>query len=395
MALPYFSNSDRAYDRSRSIYRVFGIGLWVAVLGLFLGQAQARTKGESSKDKGPAKIAVLDLIEFSDNSPKPEIGNLLRSVLPPSHWQVVSRDSTVKKMREYGQNPDMACNTTQCAFDVGNILQVEYVLFGSCTIFGKVDAITLKLMHIPTAQIVWVKAVESPSALGLAREQNLKSAFSREVGELNPGKLDLSKPESKKNLAVIDLSDNPQTAKVFFERVCTRIYGVRHYDLMAPSELAELLTALEINKYSVVPSLENMVGLGQKLGVGYLLYSRLYRDGKSHVYRLAFYDITERKLVLELPPQPSEEDSKLLEYERVFFNTLAERDKRETKPVASVGATKSHSKALWISLGILGVGGGLAALWVESLSKGSGEGGPMNNADIFGLPRNPPPETDQ
>lgn len=377
----------------QSLKHVAKASVFLGLLFLSSHQAVAAPpKGQSSSQAAPAKIAVLDLLEFADNSPKPDIGDVLRSVLPQPAWSVMSRDTLVKKLREYGQNPDQACNTTQCAFDAGNILQVEYVLYGTCTVFGKVDAITLKLMHIPTAQIIWVKAFESPAATGMVREQNLRAAFAREVAELKPAKLDIAKPPQKKSLAVIDLSDNPQVAKVFFERVCTRIYGVRHYDLMAPSELTELLNALEINKYSVVPSLENMVGLGQKLGVGYLLYSRLYRDGKNHVYRLAFYDITAKKLVLELPPQPSEDDAKLLDYERVFFNTLAQREKKEAPPPTVVRKeSKSSNKALWIAAGVLGVGGGVAALWFENWRDGGKDDTPITpNEDIFGTPKGPP-----
>ncbi len=349
---------------------------------------------DASKAQGPVRIVILDPIELSDNQPKPEVGNIIRKVLPPESWIVLNRDSTAKKLREYGQNPDQGCNTTQCAFDLGNILQVDYVLYGTCSMFGRVDAMTMKLMHVPTAQLIWVRAFESPSGYGQVREQNLTTVYSRELKRLNSQAMDISRATSKKTLAVIDLSDNPQTAKVFFERVSTRIAGVRRYDLMAPSELSDLLGALEINKYSVVPSLENMVGLGQKLGVGYLLYSRLYRDGKNHFYRLAFYDIALKKLVLELPPQPSEDDAKLLDYERLFFNTLAEREKEEEAPVVAKAPEKSHSKALWISLGVLGIGGGLAALWVESLNKSGG--GPVEpSGDKFGTPKDPPPNANE
>jgi hypothetical protein len=158
---------------------------------------------------------------------------------------------------------------------------------------------------------------------------------------------------------------------------------------MSPNELTELLTALEINKYSVVPSLENMIGLGQKLGVANLLYSRLYRDGRSYIYRLAMYDITNKALVLELPPQPSEDPIKLLDYEKVFFNTLFSKEKEEPKPVALKNGSKSN-KALWISLGVLGIGGGIAAYWVENLRKPDQD--PGTTAPHIDYPIGPPPK---
>jgi len=229
---------------------------------------------------------------------------------------------------------------------------------------------------------------EVPAPNLTQRALYFEKSITPSIADIKPAKLNLQRANTKKSLAIVDLSDNPNLAKVFFERVSTRIYGNRRYDLMSPSELAELLQALEINKYSVVPSVENMVGLGQKLGMNFLLYSRLYRDGKSFVYRLAFYDIAEKKLILELPPQPTEDYIKLLDYERIFFNTLVGKQEAEPKPTAQVKPSKSK-KALWVSLGLLGIGGGLAALWVESLKKDEGGGGEPEPID-FGKPAAPP-----
>jgi hypothetical protein len=215
------------------------------------------------------------------------------------------------------------------------------------------------------------------------------------AAELSQPRKEPEKSHHGKSLAVIDLSENSPQSRVFFERVCTRVYGNPNYDLMSPTELGELLTALEINKYSIVPSLENMIGLGQKLGVSGLLYSRLYRDGKSYVYRLAMYDVTGKSLVLELPPQPSEDLLKLLDYEKVFFNTLFSKDvgTAEAAAPAAVKEGGKSNKALWISLGVLGVGGGIAAYWVESLSKSDGSGG--NNNTSLPSPPQPPKEKEQ
>jgi hypothetical protein len=205
-----------------------------------------------------------------------------------------------------------------------------------------------------------------------------------EFAKLSP---DLDKNKHGSSLAIIDLSENSLQSRAFLERVCTRIYGNQRYDLMSPTELTELLTALEINKYSVVPSLENMIGLGQKLGVANLLYSRLYRDGSSFIYRLAMYDITNKSLVLELPPQPSEDLVKLLDYEKVFFNTLFSKEKAGVNQAANISEGKSN-KALWISLGVLGIGGGIAAYWVENLGKPNGTKKVINST--FPLPIDPP-----
>jgi hypothetical protein len=135
-----------------------------------------------------------------------------------------------------------------------------------------------------------------------------------------------------------------------------------------------------------------MIGLGQKLGVANLMYSRIYREGKSYLCRLAMYDVEHKSAILEMPPQPSEDFNKLLEYERSFFAGLAEKEQLRshmaTAPVKVVPRETSSHKALWISLGVLGVGGGLTAVWVNNLGKSGG-----NSSPSFPDPKGPPGDT--
>jgi hypothetical protein len=340
--------------------------------------------------KGPSRIAVLELVDLTDNGQKPEVTDVLRKSLSGSgKWTVLARDSVAKRLGEFNINPHQSCNNPQCSFDIGNVVQAEFVLFGTSSPLASVQAVTLKLLHIPTAKIVWTKVLEGEGATEGDRLRNLEKSFAEVSDEISRVKPDLDKSRHGKTLAVIDLSENSQQSRAFFERVCTRIYGNQTFDLMSPTELTELLTALEINKYSVVPSLENMIGLGQKLGVSNLLYSRLYRDGRSYIYRLAMYDVTGKGLVLELPPQPSEDLIKLLDYEKVFFNTLFSKEKDAPKTAVVKDGGKSN-KALWISLGILGIGGGVAAYWVENLRKTDKTAEPQNSG--LKLPPDPPEE---
>ncbi|MEO6096345.1 MAG: hypothetical protein ABIW76_11840 [Fibrobacteria bacterium] len=337
--------------------------------------------------KGPSRIAVLELVDLTDNGQRPDVTDLLRKSLTGSgKWTVLAQDSVAKRLGEFNINPHQSCNNPQCSFDIGNVVQAEFVLFGTATPLSAVQAVTLKLLHIPTAKIVWTKVLAGEGPTESDRLRNLEKSFAAVSDEISRVKPDLDKSRHGKTLAVIDLSENSQQSRAFFERICTRIYGNQAFDLMSPTELTELLTALEINKYSVVPSLENMIGLGQKLGVSNLLYSRLYRDGRSYIYRLAMYDVTGKGLVLELPPQPSEDLIKLLDYEKVFFNTLFTKEKDAPKPVVVKEGGKSN-KALWISLGVLGIGGGVAAYWVENLRKTDNTTDP----DGFILKRPPDP----
>ena len=342
--------------------------------------------------KGPSRMAVLDFVDLADNQQKPELSDLIRrSLTATGKWTILARDSVAKRLGEFNINPHQSCNNPQCSFDIGNVVQAEYVLFGTASPLASVQAVTMKLLHIPTAKIVWTKVMEGEGSNDAERLHSLEKDFSAAAEEMSAVKPDPDKSKHGKTLAVIDLSENSLQSRAFFERVCTRIYGNQAYDLMSPTELTELLTALEINKYSVVPSLENMIGLGQKLGVSNLLYSRLYRDGRSYIYRLAMYDVAGKALVLELPPQPSEDLIKLLDYEKVFFNTLFSKEKGSPKTAVVKDGGKSN-KALWISLGVLGIGGGVAAYWVENLKK-SDKPNPTDASHIP-FPIDPPANSD-
>ena len=342
--------------------------------------------------RGASRMAVLDLVDMAEISQRPDVSDALRRVLAANGaWSVLARDSVSKRLGEFNINPRQGCNNPQCGFDIGNVVQAEYVIFGTATILSSVEAVTLKLLHIPSAKIVWTTVLEGKGGNDAERLRSLESGFGSAAAEMAKLKPGLDKAKHGKSLAVIDLSENSPQSRVFFERVCTRIYGNPAYDLMSPTELAELLTALEINKYSVAPSLENMVGLGQKLGVSSLLYSRLYRDGRSYVYRLAMYDVVGKSLVLELPPQPSEDMIKLLDYEKVFFNTLFAKEKDAPVSAGTIKDGNRSSKALWISLGVLGIGGGVAAYWVESLRKDGKDGGDGGGGDgPIPFPPDPP-----
>ncbi|HKP96333.1 MAG TPA: hypothetical protein VJ385_11310 [Fibrobacteria bacterium] len=335
-------------------------------------------------------MAILEFVDLTDNQQKPEVSDMVRKAMAGTgKWAILPRDSVYKRLGEFNINPHQSCNNPQCSFDIGNVVQAEYVLFGTASPLASVSAVSMKLLHIPTAKIVWTKVLEGEGSSEGERLRALEKPFSVAAGEIARVKPDMDKVKHGKTLAVVDLSENSAQSRAFFERVCTRVYGNQAFDLMSPTELTELLTALEINKYSVVPSLENMIGLGQKLGVSNLLYSRLYRDGRSYIYRLAMYDVAGKALVLELPPQPSEDPIKLLDYEKVFFNTLFSKEKDEPRTAVVKDGRKSN-KALWISLGVLGIGGGVAAYWVENLRKSDNS----NHTDPIPLPPDPPKAQD-
>ncbi len=370
----------------KKIFRLLLKTVAIVSLAQFFVLVASAAPSDSKGSLG--KMAVLDLVDLADNRQKLEISELFRKNLSISKsGTVFSRDSLVKRLNEFNINPNQGCNNPQCSFDIGNIMQADYVVFGTSTLLQSVQAITLKCLHVSSAKIVWTKVFIVDGANDNVRMHGLDENFQVAAKEIGNTPFDLSKTKHGKSLAVLDLSENSLQAKAFSERVDTRISGNSGYDVMSPAELNELFTALEINKVSIVPSLENMVGLGQKLGVSHLLYSRLYRDGRSYIYRLVMYDISGKSIVQEMPSRPSEDYVKLLDYEKIFFNTLVNKEK-ESIPMAKVNSGSKTNKALWISLGILGVGGGIAAYWVENLHKT--EGGGITGEEKIPLPNAPP-----
>ncbi len=317
------------------------------------------------------KMAVLDLVDLQDNQIKAEPSDWLRKSLATMNaFVVMPKDSMVKKLGEFNVKPEQACNNSQCSFDAGNYLQSDFILYGTYSSLAGIDAVTLKLLYVPKAIIAWtwVGEISTESVEG-GMAGIWERRFSGLAKILNTANLVLEKPKEHKTLAVIDLSEQSYLSRVFSERLGTRISGFAKYDIISPSELADLLTAMEINKFSITPSPENMVGLGMKLAVSNLVYSRFYRDGKSFLCRLSIYDIDKRVALLEMPPKPTENFSKLLAYEKDFFIELIKKEQAEKNKTVLVDEKGKSKKPLWISLGLLGVGGGLTAFWVQGLKK--------------------------
>jgi len=329
-------------------------------------------------------MVVLDLVNLRSNQPDSESAEDLRRSLALGGFRVVSRDETEKKLEEFGTTLSLPCNNTQCSFDAGGYSQADFVLYGTFSPIEKIRAVTLKLLYVPVAHVVWTWVGELPV---LAAVEGDSDAWQRPRQALadaaRNGELELSPPAGPKSLAVLDVSENFYSSRIISERVQTRMTALTGYQPMSDSELSELLTALQINKFALGPSSANMTRLGKELGASALLYARAYRDGDRYLCRLAFYDVERKSVVLDFPAEPTRDFGKLLEYENDFFSTLSVREKQlqlseendsgalsvQNPPSGSQSSPKSAKIALWITLGLLGIGGGLTAFWVESLKK--------------------------
>ncbi len=318
----------------------------------------------------PAKVpvlAVLDLVDLADNQNRDILSQFIRRKFQESgHWQVIERDSLISKAREYNMDARQPCNHFQCGFDYGNILQADFVLFGTATTVERVDAVSLKMLHVPSARIVWTTVESSRHQSGGDHIKELEALLFTIAGKLRPEQMLQSKAQSRGLLAVVDLSDNSLQARVLNERTHSQVFGSGLFDVMGQNELEELFGALGINKFAVTPSPQSMLELGEKLGASHLLYSRLTREGGEYKCHLAFFDMAKKVTILERPSPPFKDYAELFGYDKDYFVDL---DKTVRNQGRKIDKTDKSGLGLWVSLGILGLGGGAAAYWAAGLDE--------------------------
>src|SRR6185369_15855410 len=138
-----------------------GLGMRIPLLPLAFCISMTWATGTTSDGpRGQGRMAVLDLVDLSDNTQKADVSDALRGALSAKGgWTLLQRDSVSKRLGEFNINPRQGCNNPQCGFDIGNVVQAEYVIYGTATPLASVEAVSLKLLHIPTARIIWTKVL--------------------------------------------------------------------------------------------------------------------------------------------------------------------------------------------------------------------------------------------
>ena len=283
---------------------------------------------ESAKGAGEAErriLAVLDPIDLHTLHSDPDWGEFLRRGLASNRgWKVINRDTMIAKLKDYGMDTRVPCHEFQCAFDAGNVLSAEFVLFWSLTGLDDLYAYTLNLVHVPTSQTLWSKVGDVRKRQMGAPSAALEAALAQLAAWLGPDKVRTGRREKLGQLTVLDLSAAGSTpSRVMAERVATHLYASRNYDIMGKKELDELLAALGTDKSAFVLGDSAIYSLGGKMGVTHLVYSRLLstRNGDLQL-RLALYDIAGRKKVRERPSPATSDFRKLLQFEESFFSSL-------------------------------------------------------------------------
>ncbi|MDB5105194.1 MAG: hypothetical protein JWP91_2883 [Fibrobacteres bacterium] len=270
-------------------------------------------------------LAVLDPVDVGQDRALSLYGDLLRTGLKEKgRFTVVPRGEMDRKMAEFNWPASAPCHEFQCGFDAGNLLLTEYVFFGSITAVDGLFAYTFNILHVPTSQVVFSEAGDVPGNAGSPGDGPLKARLSAFLSGLDPARFDISRKTSRGLMAVVDgMSGESPESKVLSERVATHVLASRHYDLMSRKELQELVAAMDLRPDSAGGSDSEMITLGTRLNVAYLIRSRLREDARGSALDLALYDIAGKRRVRDWPSGPKRDFKDILHLENRFFATLS------------------------------------------------------------------------
>lgn len=352
--------------------------------------AKPASPAPESSLTGPRAIAVLDPVDLTTGQPDPVAGKLLRRGLAENPaWRVLPGDSIAKQMRDLGMDPDHPCSEFQCAFDAGNALQSEFVLFGTSTDLPEVNAYTLGLAHIPSSQVVWSRvgqALKRPGNSPHAHHGSiLEGPLKFAVSDLEPAALDLHKHPSLGLLGVMDGGQSTPQSRVALHRALAHAYATRSYDMLGPAELDALVAALDLDSaksqaggpdaYATVSGgtgpasahglggsglaasgSSDMLALGKQMGVRYLLRSDVRNEGGGYAMDLSLYDVSAGRKIRAWPSRETTDYVSLLNLEDRFMTALG-----EDGPVARPLPTAHHPwrsffKGSGISMAVIGAG---------------------------------------
>lgn len=333
--------------------------------------------------QGPRSITVLNPVDLTSGLPDAASGRQLRRDFARyTNWQALPGDSAARMLREYGLDEDMPCMEFQCAFDAGNALQTEFVLFGTTASLPEMHTFNLGLVHVPTSQVVWSRTGDAPGGASAKGVRFLDEAIESAVAELNPADLNLRRLPSEGLLGVMDAGQSTPHSRVILHRALAHAYASRAYELLGPSELDELLAALDIpggeasaateaygspskggafGDASGIPGGsragrgEDMVSMGTRVGVRYLLWTKVRNEGSGYSMDLSLYDVPGRKLIRHWPSKKPADFRSLLGIEDRFLTALGNEFPLASGPPKPMPSrVKILGKGATIGLSVLG-----------------------------------------
>jgi len=338
--------------------------------------------------RGPRTVTVLDPVDLTNGLPDPVAGKLLRGSLAENPaWKVLSADSTAKQLRDLGMDADHPCSEFQCAFDAGNALQSEFVLFGTSTDLPEVNAYTIGLAHIPSSQMVWSRVGQAPKRPGdnshARRGTILEGPLKFAVSDLEPASLDLRKHPSLGLLGVMDGGQSTPHSRVAMHRALAHAYASRSYDMLGPAELDALVAALDLDHTKATAGSDDdiaggtgpasahglggsafsgsggsdMLALGKQMGVRYLLRSEVRNEGGQYAMDLSLYDVSAGRKIRAWPSRETTDYASLLNLEDRFMTALGEDGPVAARPLPPERHPwRSFFKGSSVGLAILGAG---------------------------------------
>ncbi len=312
------------------------------------------------------RILILNPVNLATYSVLPVLSDQIRNIFKKSKmWDVIPFETIKSKYKEYEMDVNKPCKEFTCAYDAGSVMQAEYSLYSTVTRFQDLYIYNLNLIDIAATKVVWSEVGEVFIKSRGNSTEALIHRFEQLIFKLDPAKIVINKIPAKGLLGILDLSVPSDYSKILFERLATHAYTSGQYDLIGQTELNFLVDALKLDVTQINTTKEVMIPLGEKLGLDFLIYSKLNRVSENFKLKLALYDIQNQKLVREWPYE-AEEYRKLLKFEDKFFSTLLKVEESPQTSQSTGGQPKSKawkwvvSGASFVAAGILGY-----QAWVE------------------------------
>lgn len=352
---------------------------WIGLLSLGLlstagaDVAPPRHAAYLDGSEGPRALLILDPVDLGSESPKKSVGDFLRARMAESgRWTVMNGDSAHKHLKEFHVDAEGGCKEFQCAFDAGSALGTEFVLFGTLAPLGELQAYTLNLLHVPTAQVVWARAGETLRSEDEYPMRAQKRGLEWAVSDLDLSRLDLRKRMGRSTVALFDEGGSVQE-KALHERAVAHLYEARRFDLVTKSEMADLLKAMDLQPPAPYAPQDSLLSLGKKLDVRYVLSERLAQSRRSYHLKVTLHDFESPRQKRPWQPRETADFGKLLRTEDHFFSDLAGKDVVDL-PSSPPSKLRTAGKVLTVTLA-LAAGAGLGYLAYESKREADGEYG--------------------
>jgi hypothetical protein len=278
----------------------------------------------SEKPPAPPSLLILHPTDLLSGLVSEKLYRDLRGIFTSNDaWRVISREEMERKFKDYKIDLTPTCNNLNCAFDAGSIMQAQYVLYSSFTIFQHYYIFNLNLVDISATKVVWSENGEIPIKTGRNPGEALLHRLHQIIQALKPGEIKKSTVKSKGTLGILNLSPDSDYSKILLDRLSTHAYTSGEYDLIDETELGFILASLNIHPSAIVTTSDSLIPLGKRMGVDYLIYSLLKKENSKFNLRLGLFDIKHKELLREWPYQSSN-FHKLLKFESKFFSNLSQ-----------------------------------------------------------------------